>query len=79
MAMSVSPKYQSLYRMPIPREGTQWRVRWQGELDGAEVSSLRKKIAKILARPFFRETLHIMYPLFPSVVAFGYSTNRMDF
>jgi hypothetical protein len=79
MAMLVSPKHRAIYEMPIPREGTLWRVRWEGQLDYAEVSNLRKKIAKILARPFFRETLHIMYPLSRSVVAFGYSTNRMDF
>src|SRR5437667_4191797 len=29
LEMSVGPKYRAIYQMPIPREGTEWRVRWR--------------------------------------------------
>ncbi len=79
MAMSVGPKYQAVYLIPIPSESAEWRVRWQGERDGGEVSHFRKMMARFFDRPFFRDTLHIRFSILPTAYAFGYSTNQVDF
>jgi hypothetical protein len=79
MAMTVSPGREAIYRVPVPRESTEWRIHWRGDEDYGEVSRVRKIIAKLLERPFYRDTLHINFSAAQNGEAFGYSTNQIDF
>jgi hypothetical protein len=78
-AMSVLPNPTSIYEMPVPRERTEWRVRWTGQTDYGQVSSFRKWLEKFLDRPSFRDKLHIRFMAAPVIVAVGSPTINTDF
>ena len=79
MAMAIWPK-EEIYQMPVPREGMLWRVHWSGSLFGNDPAyRFKEKLAGILKKPFFRNTLHIRYSPNFVLEAYAYSTNRVDF
>jgi len=59
MAMSVSPKRQGIYRVPVPRESAEWRIHWRGEVDIGEVSRIRKMMRKYLIGILSRYVAHL--------------------